>query len=99
MKKFFHSHPDVVIAVLAIVFLAMLIAFYSWAINDVVLEVHQALNSSQSESVTSFDLTDAAKLNLRQLTASSTVIIVATTTPAAATTTATTTAASSSTAK
>jgi hypothetical protein len=67
MKKFFYSHPDTVIASLAVVFIVMLIWLYSWASNDIFTEIHQALTYSPSSPSDSFDLTDAAKLDLRGL--------------------------------
>jgi hypothetical protein len=67
MKKFFYSHPDTIIAVLALVFLGTLVAFYSWASNDIFVEVHKALTFSPSEPSNSFNLTGAAKLDLRGL--------------------------------
>jgi hypothetical protein len=67
MKKFFYSHPDVVIVSLAIVFLAILIGFYSWAINDAFFELHTALGSSQSEIQTTFNLNGASTLDFRGL--------------------------------
>lgn len=67
MKKFFHSHPDVIIAVLAVVFLGVIIALYVWALNDVFLEIHRSLSSSESQSATTFNLQGASKLDLRGL--------------------------------
>jgi|GEM_PF-875702 hypothetical protein len=67
MKKFFYSHPDTVIATLALIFLGVLIWFYSWAINDVFSEVHRALTFSPSQPSDSYNLTGAAALDMRGL--------------------------------
>jgi len=65
MKKLFHAHPDIVIAALATALVAMVISFYSWAINDIYTDVHQALTASTGGGADSFDLAGAAKLDLR----------------------------------
>ncbi len=65
MKKIFHAHPQIVIATLAVVFLAVLVVCYMWATNVIYAEVHQALTSSLPQSSDAFDLTDAARLDLR----------------------------------
>jgi hypothetical protein len=71
MRKFFHAHPDVVLVTLAIVLLAALAACYSWAINGIYTEVHEALTSSLPPSSDAFDLAGAAKLDLRGLVSGS----------------------------
>ena len=82
MKKFFYSHPDTIIAALALIFLGILVWFYSWAINDVFTEVHTALTFSPSQQSDSFDLAGAAKLDLRGIVGSSSSVA---TTPATTT--------------
>ena len=67
MKKFFYSHPETVIVTLAIILVVMLGVFSAWAINDIFLGVHQALTFSPQASSENFDLTAAAKLDLRGL--------------------------------
>lgn len=67
MKKFFYSHPDIVIAGCALVFLGFLLGFYLWAINDIFVQVHRALTFSSTQSANDFDLAGAAKLDLRGL--------------------------------
>jgi hypothetical protein len=67
MKKIFYSHPDTIIAILVLIFLGTLVAFYSWASNDIYTEVHQALTFSPSQTVDTFNLSGAAALDLRGL--------------------------------
>jgi hypothetical protein len=67
MKKIFYSHPDTIIAALALIFLGTLIAFYSWASNDIFTEVHKALTFSPSQQTDSFNIAGAAGLDLRGL--------------------------------
>lgn len=67
MKKFFYSHPDTVIAGLALILFAVLLGFYLWASNDVFSEVHRALTFSPASSESSFNISAAAKLDLRGL--------------------------------
>jgi hypothetical protein len=79
MKKFFHSHPDVVIGMIAIVLLAAVVGCYAWAINDIYAAVHGALVTTTPPSSDEFDLQDAARLDLRGVSTSSAP--VSTTTP------------------
>ncbi|HEY5220982.1 MAG TPA: hypothetical protein VIJ29_02435 [Candidatus Paceibacterota bacterium] len=67
MKKLLHKYPNFIIGALAIIFLAVLITFYSWAINDAVAELHSALVTPAPASVTGYDLAAAAKLDYRGL--------------------------------
>jgi hypothetical protein len=67
MKKIFYSHPDTVIATLALIFLGISAAFYLWASNDIFVEVHKALTFSPSQTTNDFNLTAAARLDLRGL--------------------------------
>ena len=67
MKKLFYSHPDTIITILVLIFLGILVAFYTWASNDIFVEVHQALTFSPSQTADSFDLTGASALDLRGL--------------------------------
>ena len=84
MKKIIHSHSNLIIIVLALIFLGVLAALYSWTINGIVLDAHRAISSLPAESASGFDLTGAAALDLRG-------ILYSVTTAAAATTTAITT--------
>lgn len=98
MKKFFLSHPDVVLAVTAFVLLAVLIGFFSWGINDVVFEIQRSAVSSNASTGGGFDLKDASKLDLRGVSTSTSpsaitpttdTVTVSTSTPATSTSTAT----------
>ncbi len=93
MKKIFYSHPDIVIASLAMLFLGILIASYIWTIGNIFFEAHRALTSSIQQNPGEFDLAGAAQLGLGS---SSAIVPVATSTAITplvnnATTTATTT--------
>ncbi len=83
MKKFFYSHPDVVIASLAILFLGILIASYIWTINNIFFEAHRALTSSMQQTSGEFNLAAAAQLGLSSSSVSSTAIIPLATSTAA----------------
>lgn len=98
MKKIIHSHPNVIIATLALIFVIALVTIYSWAIGDVFMQVDRALASPLPQSAGGFDLSAAAALDLRGLMGGTTVapapaapVAAATTTTANATTTATST--------
>lgn len=66
MKKIF-SHPEIVMAVLAVILLCVLASFYYWATDAIVVQVREALMPAPSESVPAFNLTAASKLDLRGL--------------------------------
>ncbi|MGD1003519.1 MAG: hypothetical protein ABR884_03015 [Minisyncoccia bacterium] len=67
MKKFLHSHPNIIIGILAIVFVGTLIFFYSWAIDDVFSQIPRALVPPAPQNITGFDLSAASKLDMRGL--------------------------------
>ena len=67
MKKFLHSHPNIVIGTLAAVFIAALAGFYSWAIGDVFDQMSRALAPPPAQSAIGFDLLGASHLDLRGL--------------------------------
>ena len=67
MKKFSHSHPNVITGTLALVLSVILVAFYFWGINDMVIQLHRALIAPSPQSAAGFDLSAAAKLDLRGL--------------------------------
>ena len=67
MKKLLHKYPNVIIGSLAVIFLAVLIGFYFWAINDAVAELQSALVTPPPQSVSGYDLSAAAKLDYRGL--------------------------------
>lgn len=67
MKKFLHSHPNIVIGTLAGALVLVLVGFYSWAIDDVFDQMGRALASPSARSVVGFDLLGASKLDLRGL--------------------------------
>jgi hypothetical protein len=79
MKKFFYSHPDIVLTTIAIVLLVTLIGFFSWGINDIVVEIKSAMVVPVGVSAAGFDLRAASQVNYHGLVsgqvASSTVTI------------------------
>ncbi len=77
MKKFFYSHPDTVIAALALILLVVLLSFYLWASNGIYTEIYRAFTFTPAQPSDSFNLTGAARLDLRG-------IAVGTSSPAAA---------------
>jgi hypothetical protein len=80
MKNFLRSHPDIILASTAFVLLAVLIGLFSWAINDVVFEVHRAMVFQAVGDDQGFDLKDAKNLDLRGLlngTSTIPIIVVA----------------------
>jgi hypothetical protein len=67
MKKKLFSHPEAIIATLALIFLIILIAFYFWATDAMVTQLHRSLVSAAPENVPGFNLSGASKLDLRGL--------------------------------
>jgi hypothetical protein len=92
MKKFFFSHPDLILAGIAFALLAILISFFSWGINDVIFEIHQSTVPPNAENQSGFNLQGAAALGLPTSTIVSTTPVVATTTTTTTSTLSTTTA-------
>jgi hypothetical protein len=68
MKKKIFSSPDVLIVALALVFFALLVVFYFWAIGAIVTQVSRSLAPPVSESFSGFNIEGASKLDLRDLT-------------------------------
>jgi hypothetical protein len=64
MKTFLHSYPNLIIGVLAIVFLCVIVAFSVWTVDDVFIDVHNALTPPPPQSAAGFNLAGAAKLGL-----------------------------------
>lgn len=71
MKKILHSHPTIVIGTLVVVFIAVLVASYSWAIGDAVMEINSALAPPPAQSAEGFDLSSASKIDFRGLISTS----------------------------
>jgi hypothetical protein len=98
MKQFLRSHTNTILVFLAIVFLGLIIAYFSWGIGYLVQEVNQAnSNKITATSIPSFDLQGASMLDYRGIAvgqaaiASSTISTTSTTTTGVvATSTATT---------
>jgi hypothetical protein len=67
MKKFLHSHPNIIIGTFAVIFVGALILFYSWAIGDMFSQIPRALIPPPPQNITGFDLPAASKLDLRGL--------------------------------
>ena len=68
MKKFFFSHPDITLAIIAFVLLGTLIGIFVWSIDDVVFVIQQSTASQSASGKQGFDLQSAASLNLPPLT-------------------------------
>ncbi len=65
MKAFFRHYPETTLAIFAIVFLAIIVAYFSWGIGDVVVEVNRAVQASVPAGAnTSFDLEGVEALHL-----------------------------------
>jgi hypothetical protein len=67
MKKKLFSHPDVILAVLALILFGVLVAFYFWATDAIVTQVHRSLIAVAPESASGFNLKGASALDLRGL--------------------------------
>ena len=68
MKKLLRKHQESVLVVLAAVFLALIVAYFVWGVDDVITEVNQATNAKgSSNGSVEFDIQGAASLNLRGL--------------------------------
>jgi len=67
MKKLLHLHPNFVIGTLAAVFLGILVIFYLWATGNAFTELRLSLATPVSQTIGSFNLAGAAKLDLRGL--------------------------------
>ena len=55
------------LASVALVLLATIIGFFSWGVDSMISELNRALKSTIAQEKPGFDLTDAAKLDLRGL--------------------------------
>lgn len=97
MKHFLRNHTNTILVFLAIVFLAVIVGYFTWGIGYVVTEVNQAnTGKASAAAVPGFNLNAAAALNYRGVgpempamastTATSTATSVATTTVATTTT-------------
>ena len=64
MKKFFFSHPDITLAVIAFAFLGTLIGFFVWGIDDVVFVMQQSMSAPMITNKQGFDLRSAGTLGL-----------------------------------
>ena len=73
MKKFFYSHPEIVLTVIAVILLGSLAWFLSWSINDIFFEVHRAMVVNPETNTANYDIQDAAKLDLRGTLNTSTI--------------------------
>ena len=67
MKKKLYAHPDIIIAVLAFSLLCLLISFYFWATDAIVVEVRRSLTAAAPNVAAGFNLDGASKLDLRGL--------------------------------
>ena len=66
MGNFFKKHPDFVLIILAVVFVAMLIAYFFWGITTLIVALNKGVNPGKiNQPAVTFDLEGAAKLNLK----------------------------------
>jgi hypothetical protein len=66
MDNFFKKHPDLVLIGLAVVFVAILIVYFFWGITTLIVELNKGVNPGKiNQSAVTFNLEDAAKLNLK----------------------------------
>jgi len=68
MKKFFKSHPEATLIILALVFTGAIIGSFAWGVGDVITVANDALKFTPSQARPGFDLDAASKLDLRGLT-------------------------------
>ena len=67
MKKFFRFHPDALLILLAIGFMAVVIGYYTWGINNVVVQANRALEANPPTQASGFDLQAASQVDFRGL--------------------------------
>lgn len=68
MQKVFQKYPQTILVTLAVIFLGLLLAYFSWGIGEVVGQVNRAANASgNGENASKFDLQGAQGLDLRGL--------------------------------
>ena len=68
IKGIFRKYPEIILAALAIFFIALLLSVFSWGIGNVVGSVNRAVNATGTGSGDiGFDLQGAKALNLRGL--------------------------------
>ena len=77
MKKFFFSHPDIILGGIAFVLLATLIGFFYWGINSIFFEVHRSTETISPVTQGGFDLQDAENINYHGISTSTNAIIPA----------------------
>jgi len=68
MKKFFRTHPETTLIILALLLTAAVIGSFTWGIGNIVSTVNGALTFAPSATKPGYDLQSAAKLDLRGLT-------------------------------
>ncbi len=68
MTKFFRKHSQFLLAGLTVVFLAVLICYFFWGIQTLIVTLNGAINPGKiSGTPVGFNLDEAGKLNLRGL--------------------------------
>jgi len=68
MKKILRKYPETTLAVLVVIFLGIIFAYFSWGIGDMVGEVDRAINTTPKANVSvEFDLKGAQTLDLKGL--------------------------------
>lgn len=68
MKKLFRKYPDVILAIFAVIFVALILTVFSWGIGMVITSVDKALNTTgQAGGNSGFNIAGAKALDLRGL--------------------------------
>lgn len=68
MKHFFQKSAELLLIILAMLFLAMLFVYLSWGIGYVASEVNRAVNTKQGQGApTGFDLQNTQNVDFRGL--------------------------------
>ena len=68
MQKFFNRHPEIVLASLAVILLAILAAYYFWGVTTLVANLSKAINMEKEKPPqVEFNLKGAASLDLKGL--------------------------------
>lgn len=72
MSKLVLKYVDVLLVILAMIFLVFLAAYFLWGISDLAANLNKAINDVKSKekspSSIRFNFDEAEKLNLRNLT-------------------------------
>lgn len=72
MQKILRRYTETLLVVLAFALLGIIVAFFTFGVNDVVAQVKRALEFTPPQTKVGFDLQSAAKLNYHGLVSTST---------------------------